>query len=85
MVDVDKSRIKAFKNSLALSKWLERNHDSESELWVKIYKKNSGVGSISWNEAVIECLCWGWIDGVKKSLDDTAYLQRITPRKKASN
>jgi len=85
MVDVEKSRIKAFRNAYGLSKWLEQHHDSETELWVKIYKKNSGVNSINWNETVIESLRWGWIDGVKKSLDDVAYLQRITPRKKGSN
>lgn len=85
MVDIDQSRIRAFKDASALSKWLERYHDSETELWVKIYKKNSDVKSVSWSEVVIESLCWGWIDGVKKSLDGTAYLQRITPRKKGSN
>lgn len=85
MVEVKKTKIKPFKNSAALAKWLERNHDSEKELWVKIYKKKSGVTSVSWNEVVIECLCWGWIDGIKKSLDEKAYLQRITPRKDRSN
>ena len=68
-----------------LSKWLQANHTNESELWVKIFKKGSGVPSVTWNEVVIETLCWGWIDGVKKSLDDKAYLQRITPRKIRSN
>lgn len=61
------------------------NHTSESELWVKIYKKNSGIQSVTWNDVVIEVLCWGWIDGVKKSIDDQAYLQRITPRKTRSS
>jgi len=56
------------------------NHAIESELWVKIFKKNSGIQSVSWNDVVVEVLCWGWIDGVKKSLDDQSYLQRITPR-----
>lgn len=68
-----------------LSLWLSANHATESELWVKIFKKASGIPSVSWNEVVIETLCWGWIDGVKKSLDDQSYLQRITPRKARSN
>ncbi len=85
MVEVVKSRIRSFKTAAKLSEWLERYHDSETELWVKIYKKNSGINSVSWNDVVIESLCWGWIDSVKKSLDESAYLQRITPRKKTSN
>ena len=68
-----------------LSKWLEANHATESELWVKVFKKKSGVPSVSWNDVVVETLRWGWIDGVKKSLDDRAYLQRITPRKARSS
>ena len=68
-----------------LGQWLKDNHASESELWVKIYKKNTGIQSVTWNDVVIEALCWGWIDGIKKSIDDQAYLQRITPRKIRSN
>lgn len=68
-----------------LGGWLKANHASESELWVKIYKKSSGLQSVTWNDVVIEALCWGWIDGIKKSLDDQGYLQRITPRKARSN
>jgi uncharacterized protein YdeI (YjbR/CyaY-like superfamily) len=63
-----------------LDEWLRVNHAVEGELWVKIFKKSSGVQSVSWNDVVVEVLCWGWIDGVKKSLDDESYLQRITPR-----
>ena len=64
---------------------MQENHASESELLIKIFKKGSGIQSVNWNEVVIESLCWGWIDGIKKSLDDQAYLQRITPRKAKSN
>jgi uncharacterized protein YdeI (YjbR/CyaY-like superfamily) len=74
-----------FKSPKELSKWLQANHANESELLIKMFKKGSGIPSVSWNEVVIEALCWGWIDGVKKSLDDQAYLQRITPRKTRSN
>jgi uncharacterized protein YdeI (YjbR/CyaY-like superfamily) len=75
---------RAFEDPQAFGQWLATHHQSESELWLKIYKKASGKKSITWNEAVIEALCWGWIDGVKKSLDAEAYLQRFTPRRPRS-
>lgn len=78
-------RIMAFETPSDLSKWLKVNYANQSELWVKIFKKASGIQSVTWNELVIEILCWGWIDGVKKSMDDQAYLQRITPRTQKSN
>ena len=68
-----------------LGRWLEANHATESELWVKLYKKKTGIPSVTWDDVVIEVLCWGWIDGVKKSIDDQAYLQRVTPRRARSN
>jgi uncharacterized protein YdeI (YjbR/CyaY-like superfamily) len=74
-----------FKSSAELSRWLHANHATESELLIKIFKKGSGIVSVNWDDVVIESLCWGWIDGVKRSLDDQAYLQRITPRKARSN
>ncbi|MCM2372851.1 YdeI/OmpD-associated family protein [Aporhodopirellula aestuarii] len=85
MVNPDPTKIVAFPLPKDLHQWLAANHATESELWVKIFKKGSKVPSVTWNEVVIETLCWGWIDGVKKSLDDRAYLQRITPRKPQSN
>ena len=85
MFKVDQSKVKAFETAQAFSHWLEFNHDKESELWLKIYKKGSGEKSLNWEEAVIEGLCWGWIDGIKKSLDSQAYLQRFTPRRIGSN
>ena len=78
------SKMKSFKSAKELNNWLQANHATESELLIKIFKKGSGITSINWNEVVIESLCWGWIDGIKKSLDDQAYLQRITPRKTRS-
>jgi len=74
-----------FATSKDLGQWLKANHAIERELWVKIYKKNTGIQSVTWDDVVIEALCRGWIDGVKKSIDDQAYLQRITPRKARSN
>lgn len=85
MLEPDEKQIMTFKTPKDLGKWLKANHATERELWVKIFKKGSGVPSVNWNDVVIEVLCWGWIDGIKKSLDDQAYLQRITPRKAGSN
>lgn len=81
----ESSKTLAFTTSKELGLWLNTNHAIESELWVKIYKKNTGIQSVTWNDVVIEALCWGWIDGIKKSIDNQAYLQRITPRKTKSN
>lgn len=81
----DPSRIMTFATPKDLGDWLKVHHATESELWVKIFKKDTGVQSVTWNDVVIEILCWGWIDGVRKSIDTQAYLQRITPRKARSN
>ena len=85
MPEPDSARIMTFETPKDLGRWLKVNHATESELWVKIFKKKTGIPSVTWDDVVIETLCWGWIDGVKKSLDDQAYLQRITPRKTRSN
>ena len=85
MPQPDPAKIMTFASPNDLNQWLEVNHATESELWVKIFKKKTGIPSVSWNQVVIETLCWGWIDGIKKSIDDKAYLQRITPRKARSN
>lgn len=85
MPEPDPLRVMSFATAEDLAEWLKVNHATESELWVKIFKKNTGIPSVTWNEVVIEVLCWGWIDGVKKSIDDQAYLQRITPRRVRSH
>lgn len=85
MPEPDLTRILTFATPKDLAQWLKENHVSESELWVKIFKKGTGILSVTWDDVVIESLCWGWIDGIKKSQDDQAYLQRITPRKARSN
>jgi uncharacterized protein YdeI (YjbR/CyaY-like superfamily) len=64
--------------------WLEENHDTSRELWVGFYKKSSGKPSITWPESVDEALCFGWIDGVRRSIDDERYTNRFTPRKPRS-
>jgi uncharacterized protein YdeI (YjbR/CyaY-like superfamily) len=60
--------------------WLEANHETETELLVGFYKKGSGRPSITWPESVDEALCFGWIDGVRRSIDGEAYSIRFTPR-----
>jgi uncharacterized protein YdeI (YjbR/CyaY-like superfamily) len=85
MPEPDPLRTMTFVTPKDLGQWLKVNHAIESELWVKLFKKNTGIQSVTWNDIVIEALCWGWIDGIKKSIDDQAYLQRITPRTARSN
>jgi uncharacterized protein YdeI (YjbR/CyaY-like superfamily) len=65
-------------------KWLEKNHRKETELLVGFYKVGSGKPSITWPESVDEALCFGWIDGVRKSIDEYSYTIRFTPRKTTS-
>lgn len=76
-------QIKFFATPAALRKWLEKNHDTVQELWVGFYKKSSGKPSITWPEAVDQLLCFGWIDGVRKSVDDESYSIRVTPASRA--
>ena len=64
--------------------WLAKHHSSEAELWIGFYRKASGRGGITYDEALEESLCFGWIDGVRKRLDDEAYVQRFTPRRAGS-
>ena len=64
--------------------WLVNNHTKETELIVGYYKVKSGYTSMTWSESVDQALCFGWIDGVRKSIDEHAYQIRFTPRKKES-
>lgn len=64
--------------------WLEKNYDSESEIWLIYYKKHSDKQSIPYDDAVEEALCFGWIDSLVKTIDDEKYTQKYTPRKKNS-
>lgn len=73
-----------FKKPTDFRVWLEENHDKLPELWVGYYKKGAGQESITWPESVDEALCFGWIDGIRKSIDDSRYKIRFTPRKKSS-
>ena len=64
--------------------WLEKHHESRTELWVGFHRRSTGKPSITWPESVSEALCFGWIDGVRKSVDDESYMIRFTPRKPTS-
>ena len=77
-------KIRTFKSEAALDVWLRRNHDRERELWLKIYKKDSGIPTVTPAQALDVALCWGWIDGIRKAFDDRAFLQRYTPRRAKS-
>jgi len=83
-MDVNLDRVKSFKTPEEFCEWLGVNHAKEKELWLKIFKKASKIPSVNWEDAVIEAIAWGWIDGIKKSCDESAYFQRFTPRRKAS-
>jgi len=74
-----------FETASDLRGWFEANHEIADELWVGIYKVGSGRPSVRWSEVVDEALCFGWIDGIRKSIDEVSYRNRLTPRRKGSN
>lgn len=78
------NKIKFFKTQSDLRKWFEKNHDKLSELWIGYYKIKTGKASITWKQSVDEALCFGWIDGIRYSIDDESYKIRFTPRKPRS-
>jgi uncharacterized protein YdeI (YjbR/CyaY-like superfamily) len=74
-----------FASAGKLRAWLERHHQTAQELWVGFYRKSTGKPTITWPELVDECLCFGWIDGIRRGIDDERYTNRITPRRPGSN
>ena len=74
-----------FASPAAWRAWLEKNHASQTELLVGFHKKHTERPSLSWSESVDQALCFGWIDGVRRSVDDDRYTIRFTPRKASSN
>ena len=75
---------KFFKTPSAFNKWLAANQAESKELWVGFHKKKSGKPSIDWPQSVDEALCFGWIDGIRKSIDEESYMIRFTPRNPTS-
>jgi uncharacterized protein YdeI (YjbR/CyaY-like superfamily) len=80
----DPKKIRSFRSAAAFEKWLAANHARETELWLKIHKKDSNLPTVTYAEALDGALCWGWIDGIRKSFDEQSFLQRFTPRKAKS-
>ena len=83
-VKVDPAHVHEFADARAFEKWLADHHDKADEVWIKIHKVASGLPSITPKEAIDVALCWGWIDGIRKSFDAVSYLQRYTPRRAKS-
>jgi uncharacterized protein YdeI (YjbR/CyaY-like superfamily) len=80
--DVD---VRFFEVPEDLRRWFAANHETATELWLGLHRVGSGRRSVTWPEAVDEALCVGWIDGIRKGIDDTSYRNRVTPRRKGSN
>ncbi len=77
-------KIKSFASEAIFEAWLAANHSRETELWLKIHKKDSGLSTVTYAQAVDVALCWGWIDGIRKAFDERSFLQRYTPRRSKS-
>ncbi len=76
--------VKSFKTAIQWRQWLDKNHGKARGIWIKIYKKDSGVPSVDRGAALMEALCYGWIDGQAVGKDEQSYLQKYTPRRKGS-
>ncbi|MER8467307.1 YdeI/OmpD-associated family protein [Mesorhizobium sp. M1396] len=83
-VKVDPDKVREFPDPESFHAWLGKHHATESEIWIKVHKVGSGLKSITPKEAIDVALCFGWIDAVRKGLDDKSFLQRYTPRGKKS-
>lgn len=73
-----------FPSAKNLNKWLAKNHAKSKGIWLRLFKKDSGVASITRDEAIIEALCYGWIDGQANKCDEQSWLQKLTPRRRKS-
>ena len=73
-------KIKSFRTEAAFETWLAANHARETEMWLKVHKKGSGLPTVTIAQALDVALCWGWIDGIRKGFDERSFLQRYTPR-----
>ncbi len=83
-VVVNPDNVREFRGFQAFYDWLADNHATAEEVWIRIFKVGSGIPSITPREAIDAELCWGWVDGIRKGLDDSSFLQRYTPRRKGS-
>jgi uncharacterized protein YdeI (YjbR/CyaY-like superfamily) len=76
--------IKSFKTAAAFEQWLANNHSKSRGIWLRFFKKNSGIASVTYPQALDIALCYGWIDAMVKKYDENSYLQRFTPRRSRS-
>lgn len=74
----------AFKTAAAWERWLAENSEASNGIWLKLYKKGSCIESVTYDEALDEALCYGWIDGQLKPCDEESYLRKFTPRRRGS-
>ena len=74
----------SFKTATGFERWLAKNHDKVNGIWLRFFKKESGVKTITYKEALDEALCYGWIDGQANKYDDTSWIQKFTPRRTKS-
>ena len=81
---VNPDKVRAFEDAESFYAWLGQHHAGEDEVWIKIHKTGSGLKSITPKEAIDVVLCWGWIDAIRKGLDEKSFLQRYTPRGRKS-
>ncbi len=78
-------KTRTFRTAAAFERWLRGHHARETEVWLRIFKKASGVPTVTPAEALDVALCWGWIDGIRLARDGTSFLQRYTPRRPTSS
>ena len=83
-VIVNPDKVREFADAESFHAWLAQHHGTEDEIWIKLHKVGSGLKSITAKEAIDVVLCWGWIDAIRKGLDDKSFLQRYTRRGKKS-
>jgi len=79
------NKIKFFSSQDDLRKWFEKNHEKETELFLGYHKVHTKIPSVTWSQSVDEAICFGWIDGIRKSIDENSYYIRFTPRNPKSN
>jgi len=83
-IEIDPDKVHEFRDGEPFHAWLAKHHDRETEVWIKVHKVGSGLASITPKQAIDVVLCWGWIDGVRKSCDADSFFQRYSPRGKRS-
>lgn len=84
MTKVDAEEVIPFKSQKAFESWLAKNHAKVAGFWLRIYKKGSGEKTVTYAEALDGALCYGWIDGLKRTYDEASFIQRFTPRRARS-